>query len=572
MKNTISYTLRSDGEAFMQSFKVKSILVLHEVNRISRAHILLVDGNVSEQDFALSNQDFFKPGKLLEIDLGYESDVTNVFKGLVIKHGIRIRESNASYLEITCKHVAVKLTVNKKNRIFYDTTDKEALSQMLDEAGIDYTIDGLSDFTHRQLVQYESTSWDFMLSRVEANGNLALFDNEKLTLTAPSMEGEALLDCQYGTNVISFQAEMDSEKQFAQVESKAWSSADQDLVTVSGTHEFTNEIGNLSSEDLAQVLNDEPCLLQHTANLPEDELATWAKSKATKNELSKVIGHVRIRGDATVYPGKIVRLTGFGDRFTGKAYVTGVRHEVSDGNWTTDIQFGLPATWFARRQDFQALPAAGMLPAVNGLQIGVVTQLENDPDHEFRIKVRLPVVSNEEDGVWAPMIKPYAGDHYGFCFYPEIGDEVVVSFLNDDPRKAVVLGVLHSSTKPPPVTPSDDNYQKAIITKSDLQMLWDDEKKVITISTPGGQQIRLDDENKKVTITDMHQNRIEMSDQGITVESAKDLKLKARQNIDIEGLDISSKANGKFAAEGNAGAEVKTSAIAVLKGSLVQIN
>ncbi|WP_205292356.1 hypothetical protein, partial [Escherichia coli] len=64
------------------------------------------------------------------------------------------------------------------------------------------------------------------------------------------------------------------------------------------------------------------------------------------------------------------------------------------------------------------------------------------------------------------------------------------------------MGILHSSAKPSPVTLSDDNYQKAIITKSNLKMLWDDEKKIITISTPGGQQIKLDDENKAVIITD----------------------------------------------------------------------
>lgn len=572
MKSIIGYTLRSDGEEFMQAFKVKSIVVLNDANRIPRAQIMLLDGDVSQQDFELSNQDFFKPGKLLEIDIGYEGEEHHIFKGLILKHAIKIRESNASFLEIECKHAAVKLTVNKKNRFFYDVNDKEAVSQMLDEANLNYAIDGMSDFTHRQLVQYESTNWDFMLSRVDINSHLVLFDSEKLTIAAPSMEGEVILDCQYGSNVISFDALIDSEAQFSQVESKAWSSAEQQLVVSQGTSDFTNELGNLSSEELSAVVGDDPFFLQHTASLPEDELATWAKSKATKNELSKVIGHVRIWGNAMVSPGKIIRLTGFGDRFNGKAYVTGIRHEVANGNWTTDIQFGLQSTWFSQRPEFNALPAAGMLPAVHGLQIGIVTQLESDPENEFRIKVRLPIISNEEDGIWAQVAKGYAGHDYGFCFYPEIGDEVIICFLNEDPRKAVVLGSLHSSAKASPVALSDDNFQKGIITKSELKVIWDDEKKTITIATPGGQQIKLDDEAQKVSIVDAHQNHIEMSDQGITIESAKDLKLTARQNITIEGLNITSKANGKFAAEGNAGAEVKSNAIAVLKGSLVQIN
>jgi Rhs element Vgr protein len=271
-------------------------------------------------------------------------------------------------------------------------------------------------------------------------------------------------------------------------------------------------------------------------------------------------------------PGKIIELSGFGDRFNGKAYVTGVRHELSNGKWSTDIQFGLSAKWFSATQDFNALPAAGMLPSVDGVQIGVVTELENDPDDEFRIRVRLPLLGNDEEGVWARMVKSYAGSDYGICFHPEIDDEVIVAFLNNDPRKAVVIGMLHSSAKPSPIEPKDDNYQKGIITKSELKVLWDDEKKIITVSTPGGNEIVLDDDEKKISMKDSNQNSIEMSSSGITIESSKALTLKAGQNIDIEGLNISHNANGKFTAEGAAGAEVKTGSIAVLKGSLVQIN
>lgn len=572
MKSVTSYILRSDGKELTDAAKVKSIVIVNEANRIPRANILLLDGDVSKQDFAMSNQDFFKPGKKLEIDLGFESKVENVFKGVIVKISIKIRESNASYLEVVCKHPAVKLTTKKKNHFFYDVNDKEAISQILDEAKVSHSINGLTDFTHTQLVQYESSSWDFMLSRIEANGSLILFDNEKLSVSTPSMEGTEILKCGYGDNVINFDALLDSESQFSQVESKAWSPADQDLFSGQGKQEFKNQIGNISSKELADVLNDEPYLLQHTGNLSLEELTQWARSKATKNELSKILGYVGVRGNSSLYPGKIIELSGFGERFSGKAYVTGVRHEVTQGNWTSQIQFGLPSSWFSQQPNFNALPAAGMLPAINGLQIGIVTQLEEDPENEYRIKVRIPIISNEEDGIWAQQAKIYAGNDYGICFSPEIGDEVVVGFLNEDPRKAVVLGVLHSSAKASPLSLKDDNFQKGIISRNGLKVIWDDEKKIITISTPGGHQIKLDDDGKAVSIEDSNQNKIEMSDQGLTIKSAKDLKLSAQKNIELEGLNIQSKASGKFTAEGNGGAEVKTSSIAVLKGSLVQIN
>jgi Rhs element Vgr protein len=430
----------------------------------------------------------------------------------------------------------------------------------------------MADFAHTQLVQYESAAWDFILSRAEANGSLVLFDNEKLRVTGPSMEGEAVLKCEYGANVFTFDALMDSESQHSAVEGKAWSSAEQTLITSEGKNEFKNEIGNITSKELAEILNQEPFELKCTDNLPMEELQLWTKAKATRNELSKIVGNVCVRGNASVYPGKAIELSGFGDRFSGKAFVTGVRHEVTQGGWKSHIQFGLPSAFFGQQPNFNAIPAAGALPAINGLQIGVVTQIEQDPENEYRIRVRIPTISNEEDGIWAHQANGYAGDDYGIRFCPEIGDEVVVGFVNEDPRKAIVLGVLHSSGKAAPLPLNDDNFKKGIISRTGLKIIWDDEKKTISIATPGGHQFILDDSNKKISIEDSSSNKFEMTEQGVAVQSMKNLKLSAVQNIELEGVNIQCKATGKFTAEGNGGAEVRTSSIAVLKGSLVQIN
>ncbi|HTF20028.1 MAG TPA: type VI secretion system tip protein VgrG [Chryseolinea sp.] len=572
MKNVVSYILRSEGKELSDAAKVKSIVIVNETNRIPRANILLLDGDVSKQNFPMSNQDLFKPGKLLEIDIGYESKCKTVFKGIIVKMSIKIRESNASYLEIICKHSAAKLTTRKRNHMFFDVNDKDAISQILDNSKIKHDIKDLTDTTHPQLVQYECSDWDFILSRIESNGSLAMFDNETLRVSKPSMTGSDPVKYEYGANVISFDAQLDSESQFGKVESRSWSSADQDITVEEATSEFRNEIGNISSQELAGVLNSEPYVLQHTGNLSLDELGQWAKAKAVRHELSKIIGYVGVRGNADVYPGKLIELSGFGDRFSGKAFVTGVRHEVTQGNWTSHIQFGLSPVWLSQQPHFNALPAAGMLPAVNGLLVGVVTQLEQDPENEFRIKVRIPIVNNEEEGIWARQAKLYAGDDYGICFAPEIGDEVVVGFLNEDPRKPIILGVLHSSAKASPLSLSDDNFEKGIISKNGLKILWDDKKKLLSLSTPGGHKIQLDDEGKTIAIQDSNNNKFEMNDQGISLKSAKGLKLSAQENIEFEGINIQSKASGKFSAEGNAGAEVKTSSIAVLKGALVQIN
>ena len=100
------------------------------------------------------------------------------------------------------------------------------------------------------------------------------------------------------------------------------------------------------------------------------------------------------------------------------------------------------------------------------------------------------------------------------------------------------------------------------------------------IETPGGNKITISDEDKGITLEDQNSNILTMNDSGIEMKSPKDilleatgkLTLKATQDTSIEGLNVNVKANAQFKAEGAAGAEVSTSAIAILKGSLVQIN
>ncbi len=132
--------------------------------------------------------------------------------------------------------------------------------------------------------------------------------------------------------------------------------------------------------------------------------------------------------------------------------------------------------------------------------------------------------------------------------------------------------MLHSSAKPAPITGSDDNHEKGLVTRSEMKVLFDDDKKTIEISTPAGKMVTLDEDQGNIVITDENSNVVTIDDSGITLESPKDINLKASGDVNIEGTNVNIAANAEFKAEGSAGAEVSTSAVAVLKGSLVQIN
>ncbi|MGS2739391.1 type VI secretion system tip protein VgrG [Sinomicrobium sp. M5D2P17] len=566
----VTHKVLIEGEELSGEYQVKSIAVAKEVNRVPTAQLVLIDGEASERDFKLSNEELLVPGKKIEITAGYHSDEATIFKGMIIKHNIKIR-SNTSLLVIECRDEAVKLTVGRKSKYFYDAKDSDIFEEIISSYALENEVEA-TKYTHRELVQYNASDWDFVVSRAQANGKLCFADDGKLVVKKPDLDTEEVETVTFGTTMLDFDAEIDARNQFNKISSYGWNPADQELLEIEADNPDVSLNGNLSPDDLSQVIALENMELRHGGGVSDVELQDWADARSLFQRLARVRGRVKFQGIPSVKPGTILKLEGVGDRFNGKAYITGIQHHISEGNWTVDAQFGLNPQWFSETYDIHSPSASGLLPAIKGLQVGVVSQLQDDPDGEDRVLVKFPIVNNKEQGIWCRVSSLDAGEDRGAFFRPEIGDEVITGFINEDPNDAIVLGMLHSSAKPAPITASDDNHEKGFITRSKMKVLFDDDKKSIRIETPGGKSITLDEDAGVIRMEDENSNIITMDSSGISMESPGDIQLKATGDVNIEGTNINMKANAQYKAEGSAGAEMSSSALAVLKGGIVQIN
>lgn len=578
--NLVSFTVLANGQDLTTEVEVFSITVTHDLNRIPFARLVLRDGDPSQEDFVLSNERHFEPGSEIEVAVGYDANNESIFKGIVVRHAVRVRANGDSELTIECKDVAVKTTVGRKDRVFLESKDSDALSKILrDYAGINASVAATPE-KHPELVQYHCSDWDFVLSRAEANGLLAVVYNGDFKIKAPTTSGSPAFTLTYGLDLLEFEAEMDVRTQLKATKASSWSYADQKVTEKTGKEPSVNNQGDLTGKKLSDVVGLKEYELRHGGKVSEQELKAWADAQLLKSRLAKIQGRLRCQGTAQAKPDTLIELQGLGNRFNGLAYVSGVRHEIRDNNWLMWVQIGLAPDWLADRRDVMALPAAGLLPGINGLQIGKVAKIADDPDGEHRVQVKLPLIDPNGEGLWARVATLDAGNQRGTFFRPEVDDEVVVGFLNDDPRDPIVLGMLHSSKLSAPLTADAANPEKGYFSREGLRLLFNDEKKSITVDTPGGHSLVMDDDAGSIVVKDSNGNELTLDSAGITLKSGKDITLdatgkivlKAAQDLTAEGLNVSLAANAQFKAEGSAGAEVSTSAIAVLKGSLVQIN
>lgn len=570
-KSVVTHTIFSGGNEVSKQYQLLSIIVNKEVNRIPMATLVYTDGEPSKQSFELSGKADFEPGKEIEIKAGYSSDEKLLFKGIVIKHSIRVRNKN-SVLIIECKDKAVKMTAACKNKYALDTKDSDIIEELIDTYGLEKDV-ATTTVTHKQIVQYNCTDWDFMLCRADVNGLLCIPNDGKLSVAPPEFGGDAALTIQYGATVHNLDAEIDARLQYKSVKGSVWNYTDQELVKDTEAEDpGVPDAGNLSADTLANVIGESEYRLFNSAKIEEPELQAWVNAAMMKNRLAKIRGKVTTDGTADVLPGQLIQLNGVGDRFEGKLFVTGIRHQITEGLWQTTFQFGINPEWFVQTYNVQQPLSGAMLPAIQGLHIGIVTQLESDPDGEDRILVKIPVINNDEDGIWCRVSTLDAGEKRGTFFRPEISDEVIVGFINNDPRHAVVLGMLNSSAKPAPLTAADDNHEKGYVSRSEMKMIFNDDKKSFSLETPGGNKFIITEDEKKIHLEDQNGNKITMNEDGIKIESIKDIILKAAKDINAEGVNINIKGSAQTKVEGSSGAEVSSGGTTNVKGSIVNIN
>jgi Rhs element Vgr protein len=584
----LSFILTIDGEEKKDMVQVVSITTRHQANRIPTATITILDGDMPNKEFPVSDTTMFLPGAEICISAGYDSKVTQIFKGVVIKHAIKIGGDNESRLVIECRDKALAMTVGRRNANFVDKTDSDIISALIaGHAGLTAKVDKTS-ISYKELVQYYVSDWDYMMARAEANGFLVTVDAGTVSVKAPDASTAPVLLLTYGIDIISFEAELDARWQLSKVTGTSWDLTTQAIVQQSAAPVSYGTSGDVTPAKLAEVLGVSDYVLQTAAPLESAALTSWTKAQQTKSALARIRGAVSFQGHASVKPGLVITLEGTGTHFNGNVLISNVTHRLEDGNWISEVEFGMPAYWFTEDHQLQSAEASGLTAGVTGLHVGVVKKLDADPEGQYKIQVTVPLMNAQTVGVWARLSSFYGSKGFGAFIIPEIGDEVVLGFFNNDPSCPVILGSLYSAARTPAYELEAANNFKAFVTRSKLKMEFDDDKKIITFITPGNNKIVISDDAKSILLQDQNSNKVELSPSGILLDSPKDITISAKgkvaisavQNVEVAaqmdvkvtGLNINQSANVGFAAKGAATAELSAAGQTTVKGAMVMIN
>jgi uncharacterized protein involved in type VI secretion and phage assembly len=189
----------------------------------------------------------------------------------------------------------------------------------------------------------------------------------------------------------------------------------------------------------------------------------------------------------------------------------------------------MTSPWLRAGNAFE-IPQPGLF---NATYLARVVSVQ-DPEAIGRVQVRLlnfDGVEGQDGPVWARVAAPFAGDSYGAFMIPNVDDEVLVSFVNADPRMPVVVGSLwNGAARPPEQLPGAavdrwtlvgrDGTRIAIVEAAPGQAK-------ITFDTPNGVSGELTDQGSKINFQIPGGGAVTIEPSGITINTSAKVTINA---------------------------------------------
>ena len=148
-----------------------------------------------------------------------------------------------------------------------------------------------------------------------------------------------------------------------------------------------------------------------------------------------------------------------------------------------------------------------------------------DPEGKGRIQVQMQFQKySGKETSWIRVLSPDAGNsERGYIFIPEVGDEIMVQFEDNDPARPYCAGSLF--TEPAARGGLSGNHLKSIITRSGIKMIFNDDEGSLHIEDPSGNTWDMDGKgNIRVNAP---------NDMSITVGKNMDVSVGENMNINV---------------------------------------
>lgn len=419
---------------------------------------------------------------------------SRVINGLVVRFRQLASDETFSHFEAVVAPKVWLLTQSRDCRIFQQKTVPDILKEVFDGYDVKFSLQGQYP-AHNYCTQYEETDFDFASRLMEEEGIFYYFehasDRHTLVIADESARGQKIsspseiaFDAAAGgrrdqTRIHEFATTQEIRPAKVSLTDYSFQLADK-ILSAESSLTKNSSVGSTSHtlqangatglewyhfpgdgahrfDDVPPGGGDDASRLQ---GIYDDQ-----KRIATLRMERFATEAIRVDGASNcprLTPGRLFTLTSQGDG-NGDYLIVAVEHSVRVGDYRSTPEGGR-----AYLNRFEARPAALPFrpaldtprPRIAGPQTAVVVGSAQPSDYEIscdkygRVKVQFfwdrEGKKDLASSCWVRVSQGVAGPGFGAIQLPRIGHEVVVTFLEGDPDRPLIVGSVYNSANPPP--------------------------------------------------------------------------------------------------------------------------
>jgi phage protein D len=321
--------LRINGKELSQNAvsDLVSVTVLEDVNAAGMFTITLLCWDNKEMRVIWIDDDRFKEGNIVEIDMGYRDNMKTLFKGEITGLEPEFPKDESPKLTVTGYDRRHRLMGKRKSRTFLNMKDSEIANQV----AADWSLTPKIADTHVTLdyvLQNNQSDFEFLQERARRIGHEMVVTDAELHFRPRKNDGSSVLKLNREVELLDFSARLTTMGQVEEVNVQGWNAKDKKEVVAKSRIGDERQMGGSASGPAATrrafsgtggTAVDTPVLNQAEA----DQLAQgWFGEMA----LAYVEGFGTCIGDPELRAGTLVEIEGLGKRFSGSYYVTSTEH------------------------------------------------------------------------------------------------------------------------------------------------------------------------------------------------------------------------------------------------------
>jgi len=327
------------------------------LQEVDSFEITINNWDAEKREFKYIDVDLFDPGKEVELWMGYfgkdklrlmiKGEITSLrpnfpatgqptlaISGLNLLHRLRTKQEYFSYKKRTDSEIAqeVGTRLKKQRKVTVETNppaDEERYEYVLQDNQFDIIF--LMERARR-------VGYDIFVRESSQNGSAG----ESTLYFGPSDRVKRVTyELSFGKSLVEFQPELSTAKQVGKVTVVGWDNKKKEQIKATATrdHIKTKGVGpkgrqeaiEQSFGDREEVISDRPVNSKKEAQ----KLAVETLEQIAKDM-------VKARGTVVGLPdlraGTVVTVDGMGSRFSGRYFLTGTTHAITDAGYTTQFE------------------------------------------------------------------------------------------------------------------------------------------------------------------------------------------------------------------------------------------